>query len=72
MSVAPLYDTLGREACIYILNQTTMSIILCDDAKKAKFILDNAQYCPSIKTIILVQSAGEEVSESKAFPSESL
>jgi len=61
MSVAPLYDTLGTEACIYILNQTKMSIILCDNAKKAKFILDNAQQCPSIKTIIMVQSAGDEI-----------
>ena len=41
--------------------QTRMSIILCDDVKKAKYILDNATYCPSIKTIILVQSAGDEV-----------
>ena len=41
--------------------QTRMSIILCDDVKKAKYILDNATYCPSIKTIILVQTAGDEV-----------
>ena len=61
MAVAPLYDTLGSEACIFILNQTQMSIILCDNAKKAKYILDNAQYCPHVKTIIMVQSAGEEV-----------
>jgi len=61
MAVAPLYDTLGSEACIFILNQTQMSIILCDNAKKAKYILDNAQYCPHVKTIIMVQSAGEEI-----------
>ena len=61
MSVAPLYDTLGSDACIFILNQTQMSIILCDNAKKAKFILDNAQHTPHVKTIIMVQSGDEEV-----------
>ena len=29
-SIVPLYDTLGPDACTFIMNQTEMSSILCD------------------------------------------
>lgn len=33
--IVPIYETLGFEACVFILNQTEMPIVICDDNKKA-------------------------------------
>lgn len=33
--IVPIYETLGFEACVYILNQAEISIVVCDESKKA-------------------------------------
>lgn len=61
MCVVPLYDTLGPDACTFIINQTEMTCILCDSPAKAKSILNRISETPSIKTIIMIQTMDEEV-----------
>ncbi|XP_063537211.1 long-chain-fatty-acid--CoA ligase 5 isoform X1 [Cydia strobilella] len=45
MVIVPLYDTLGANACAFIVNQTDMSLVVCEDDKKANLLLDQAPRC---------------------------
>lgn len=38
----PLYDTLGPDACAFIIKQTDMSVVVVEDDKKANSLLDKA------------------------------
>lgn len=53
--VVALYDTLGPDACAFIIKQTDMSTVIVEDDKKANMILDKAprglRRLISIKTI---------------------
>lgn len=40
--VVPLYDTLGSDACGFIIKQTEMSIVVVEDDNKANMLLDKA------------------------------
>lgn len=55
MVYVPLYDTLGPDACSYILNQTSMSVIVCDTTKRLETILKNADSTPNLKFVIVVE-----------------
>jgi long-chain acyl-CoA synthetase len=37
-----LYDTLGPDACSYIINQTETSVVIVEDDKKVNLLLDKA------------------------------
>ncbi|XP_012252895.2 long-chain-fatty-acid--CoA ligase 5 isoform X3 [Athalia rosae] len=43
--VVPLYDTLGPDACAYIINQAEISLVVCEDDKKCNLLLDKAPRC---------------------------
>ncbi|KOB75148.1 putative Long-chain-fatty-acid--CoA ligase [Operophtera brumata] len=45
MVIVPLYDTLGANACAFIVNQTEMTVVICEDDKKANLLLDQAPRC---------------------------
>lgn len=40
--IVPLYDTLGPDACAFIIKHTDMSTVIVEDDKKANLILDKA------------------------------
>nr|XP_029731299.1 long-chain-fatty-acid--CoA ligase 1-like isoform X1 [Aedes albopictus]XP_029731300.1 long-chain-fatty-acid--CoA ligase 1-like isoform X1 [Aedes albopictus] len=40
--VVPLYDTLGPDACAFIIDQTEISVVVVEDDKKANLLLDKA------------------------------
>lgn len=40
--VVPLNDTLGPDACAYIINQTEIAVVVCEDDKKCNLLLDKA------------------------------
>lgn len=42
--VVALYDTLGPDACAFIINQTDMSTVIVEDDKKANMLLDKAPH----------------------------
>lgn len=46
--VVPLYDTLGPDACAYIINQAEISVVVCEDDKKCNLLLDKAPRYPNI------------------------
>lgn len=51
--VVPLYDTLGPDACAFIIKQTDMSTVIVDDDKKANLLLDKAPR--GLKKLIAIQ-----------------
>nr|CAD7463947.1 unnamed protein product [Timema tahoe] len=53
MVIVPLYDTLGPDACAYIIKQTEISVVVCDDDAKCNLILDKAPRC--LKKLIVIR-----------------
>jgi long-chain acyl-CoA synthetase len=59
----PLYDTLGREAIQYIINQTEMRVLMAT-ADKAKLILAMRDVIPTITHLIVMDKMDETLTES--------
>ncbi|XP_059168578.1 long-chain-fatty-acid--CoA ligase 1-like isoform X2 [Physella acuta] len=56
----PLYDTLGEEACNFIINQAELSTIICDNNAKVTALLDRRKKFPVLTRIILMEKITEE------------
>ncbi|KAL5018655.1 hypothetical protein ScPMuIL_004377 [Solemya velum] len=54
MVVIPLYDTLGADACKFIIDRSNLSHVVCDTSKKAMLLLDKASSMPSLKCLIIM------------------
>uniref|UniRef100_A0A3P8VP48 Long-chain-fatty-acid--CoA ligase n=1 Tax=Cynoglossus semilaevis TaxID=244447 RepID=A0A3P8VP48_CYNSE len=65
MVVVPLYDTLGPEALVFIIDQAEISTVLCDNQKKAETLLQNRENGLSsvLKTIIVMDTFEMEMVE---------
>ncbi|KAM3612432.1 uncharacterized protein V6R79_008283 [Siganus canaliculatus] len=58
----PLYDTLGTEAVVYIINKASISTIVCDKMEKVHLVLDCVQdkgY--PVKTIVVMETPSADV-----------
>ncbi|XP_068161272.1 long-chain-fatty-acid--CoA ligase 5 [Antennarius striatus] len=65
MVVVPLYDTLGPEALVFIINQAEISVVLCDNQTKAETLLQTREkgQTPVLKTIVIMDSFDPELVE---------
>ncbi|XP_018425614.1 PREDICTED: long-chain-fatty-acid--CoA ligase 5 [Nanorana parkeri] len=65
MVVVPLYDTLGPEALVFIVNRGELSVVVCDKPDKVQILLDNCEkgLTPVLKTIILMEAFGDDLKE---------
>ncbi|XP_043522529.1 long-chain-fatty-acid--CoA ligase 1 isoform X2 [Frieseomelitta varia] len=45
LAVVPLYDTLGPDACAFIINQAEINLVVCENDKKCNLLLDKAPRC---------------------------
>ncbi|XP_054437491.1 long-chain-fatty-acid--CoA ligase 5 isoform X2 [Pteronotus mesoamericanus] len=65
MVAVPLYDTLGAEAVIYIINKASISAVICDTPQKASVLLENVEkgLTPDMKLIILMDPFKEDLKE---------
>ncbi|XP_017339716.1 long-chain-fatty-acid--CoA ligase 5 [Ictalurus punctatus] len=56
MVAVPLYDTLGPEALVFIINRAKISTVLCDKQDKVETLLTNCEksLTPVLKTIIVM------------------
>lgn len=54
-----LYDTLGPDTCAFIINQTGMSLVVCDTSDKVQLLLDKADSMKSLKTIVVMDKISE-------------
>ncbi|EFP01041.1 CRE-ACS-13 protein [Caenorhabditis remanei] len=62
--IVPIYETLGSEASIFILNQAEIKIVVCDDIAKATGLLKFKEQCPSLKTLVVMESLTDELKSS--------
>ncbi|XP_062274286.1 long-chain-fatty-acid--CoA ligase 1 isoform X1 [Scomber scombrus] len=55
MAVVPLYDTLGLEAMVHILNLAEISLVICDREEKAASLLENKEQgvTPKLSCLVL-------------------
>ncbi|KFR00913.1 Long-chain-fatty-acid--CoA ligase 5 [Opisthocomus hoazin] len=65
MVAVPLYDTLGPEAIVYIVNKADISIVICDSPEKAQILLENCEQekTQCLKTIILMDLFDKELKD---------
>ncbi|XP_072229189.1 long-chain-fatty-acid--CoA ligase 5 isoform X2 [Leuresthes tenuis] len=65
MVAVPLYDTLGPEALVFIIDRAEISTVLCDNQKKAETLLQNCEkgQTPVLKTIIVMDAFSPEMVE---------
>ncbi|XP_047466026.1 long-chain-fatty-acid--CoA ligase 5 isoform X2 [Mugil cephalus] len=58
MVAVPLYDTLGPEALVFIIDRAEISTVLCDNQKKAETLLQNREkgQTPVLKTIVIMDT----------------
>lgn len=53
----PLYDTLGDEAINFILLQTELKLVVCDDSAKALHLMNSSS---SLKYIVVIENISDE------------
>ncbi|KFQ28154.1 Long-chain-fatty-acid--CoA ligase 5 [Mesitornis unicolor] len=65
MVAVPLYDTLGPDAIVYIVNKGDISIVICDKPDKAQILLENCEQekTPCLKIIILMDLFDKELKD---------
>nr|XP_056705269.1 long-chain-fatty-acid--CoA ligase 5 [Euleptes europaea] len=65
MVAVPLYDTLGPESLVYIVNKADISTVICDKPDKAQMLLGNCEQgkTPGLKTIILMDHFDNKIKE---------
>ncbi|XP_065602697.1 long-chain-fatty-acid--CoA ligase 5 [Cyrtonyx montezumae] len=65
MVAVPLYDTLGPDAILYIVNKADIGIVICDKPEKAQVLLENCEQgkTPCLKTIILMDLFDKELKD---------
>uniref|UniRef100_A0A3P8SAH7 Long-chain-fatty-acid--CoA ligase n=1 Tax=Amphiprion percula TaxID=161767 RepID=A0A3P8SAH7_AMPPE len=63
MVVVPLYDTLGTEALVFIIDQAEISTVICDNQKKAETLLQNREkgQTPVLKTVVVMDTFSSEL-----------
>eukprot|EP00066_Takifugu_rubripes_P009375 XP_003976262.1 PREDICTED: long-chain-fatty-acid--CoA ligase 1-like [Takifugu rubripes] len=61
MAVVPLYDTLGLEAMVHILNLAEISLVICDKEDKAAALLENKENgtTPTLSCLVLFNNFTE-------------
>ncbi|CAB4032338.1 Long-chain-fatty-acid-- ligase 1, partial [Paramuricea clavata] len=65
MVIIPLYDTLGPDACAFIINQARIKITVCD-ASKVETLLKNVDKCEDLKYIIKIGDSVTEEEQERA------
>uniref|UniRef100_A0A452VH24 Long-chain-fatty-acid--CoA ligase n=1 Tax=Ursus maritimus TaxID=29073 RepID=A0A452VH24_URSMA len=65
MVAIPLYDTLGAEAIIYIVNKADIATVICDTPQKALMLIGNVEkgLTPGLKMIILMDPFEDDLKQ---------
>ncbi|XP_069755990.1 long-chain-fatty-acid--CoA ligase 5 [Narcine bancroftii] len=65
MTVIPLYDTLGPEAIVYIINKAEIRTVICDNMSKAISLLESceAKLTKLLSTIVLMDTLDDAFKE---------
>ncbi|GIY37825.1 long-chain-fatty-acid--CoA ligase 1 [Caerostris darwini] len=61
--IIPLYDTLGPDACIFIIKQAEIEVAICDNDFKVRNLLSSKKEMPSLKHIITINAISKELNQ---------
>ncbi|GIX87467.1 hypothetical protein CDAR_30822 [Caerostris darwini] len=61
--IVPLYDTLGPNACSFIINQAEIKIVVCDKEEKVKSLLERKDDTPGLKNIVVINNVTDKIKE---------
>ncbi|XP_018566336.1 long-chain-fatty-acid--CoA ligase 5 isoform X2 [Anoplophora glabripennis] len=53
MVLVPLYDTLGPDACAFIIKQAEITVVVCEDDNKCNLMLEKSPRC--LKKLIVIK-----------------
>ncbi|XP_054711219.1 long-chain-fatty-acid--CoA ligase 1-like [Uloborus diversus] len=59
--IVPLYDTLGPNACSFIINQAEIGIVVCDKEEKVKSLLEQRDQTPCLRHVVVTGPVSEEM-----------
>lgn len=65
MVAVPLYDTLGAEAVVYIINKADIAMVICDTPQKALVLIENVEkgLISVLKIIILMNPFEDDLKQ---------
>ncbi|RVE68422.1 hypothetical protein OJAV_G00091250 [Oryzias javanicus] len=65
MAVVPLYDTLGTEAMVHIINLAEMTLVICDQEQRAASLLHNKEkgLTPKMSCLVLFTGFSQAFAE---------
>ncbi|KAG8517417.1 Long-chain-fatty-acid--CoA ligase 5 [Galemys pyrenaicus] len=65
MVAVPLYDTLGAEAIVYIVNKADIITVICDTPQKAQVLMENVEknLTRGLKMIIIMDPFDDELKQ---------
>ncbi|KAL0616545.1 Long-chain-fatty-acid--CoA ligase 5 [Plecturocebus cupreus] len=65
MVAVPLYDTLGAEAIIHIVNKADITTVVCDTPLKASVLIENVEkgLTPGLKVVILMDPFDDDLKQ---------
>jgi long-chain acyl-CoA synthetase len=58
--LVPLYDTLGPDACSFIVNQAEIQLVVCDTMEKVMGLVKQHGRCPALRTIVSMEPISKE------------
>jgi long-chain acyl-CoA synthetase len=66
--LVPLYETLGPDACVFIINQAEIRLVVCDCLEKAKGLIKQRSNCPKLQFVVVMEEAipKEEVDQAES------
>lgn len=70
--IVPLYETLGADASVFIINQTSIELVFCDAVAKVKGLLERKAACAPLKYIVVMSPASEELTDEMRQEAESV
>ncbi|KAK7112665.1 long-chain-fatty-acid--CoA ligase 5-like isoform X1 [Littorina saxatilis] len=63
MVTVALYDTLGAEAVVFVVNLCDITTVVCDTAARAKLLTDNKAQMTSLRTVVMIEAVTEELKQ---------
>jgi long-chain acyl-CoA synthetase len=53
--LVPLYETLGPDSCVFIINQAEMRLVVCDSIDKAHGLIKQHANCPCLRYLVVME-----------------
>jgi len=66
MVIVPLYDTLGPDACTYIINQAEITTVVCDTEERVASLVEQVRCTPTLTCIVHIKPISDGLRQKAA------